>query len=170
MHTGLPRIHRGCDFHLSTSNIRHALENPAKYTVNGGSYLMVELPDFFHAGAMEEVFWQFSARDVICVITHPERNPVLQRSAEILAGWVRNGCLSQLTAMSLTGGFGPVAQKCACQFLRDGPVHFVASDAHDTRHPPPRLDAARALLERDIGAGLSSLLLDVHLALLSRVG
>src|SRR5689334_22914850 len=46
-HTGLPRIHRGCDFHLSAGNIQDALQNPTKYTINAGRYLMVELPETF---------------------------------------------------------------------------------------------------------------------------
>lgn len=84
IHSGLPRIHRGCDFHLSPINIQQALEKPSRYTVNGGSYLMVELPEQFHPTAMDEVFRQFTASGVICVITHPERNPVLQKSPQIL--------------------------------------------------------------------------------------
>ena len=161
-HTGLPRIHRACDFHLAAINIRLALENPAPYSVNGGRYLMVELPEMFHAAAMEEVLRQFTAHGVICVITHPERNPVLQKSPDILARWVRNGCLSQLTAMSLTGGFGPSTRAIAWQMLRDGHCHFVASDAHDTEYRPPLLDSARALLDQEIGPELSTLLLVEH--------
>src|SRR5258707_3330385 len=34
--SGTPRIHRGCDFHLSFDNVQDAMENPAKYAINGG--------------------------------------------------------------------------------------------------------------------------------------
>lgn len=162
IHNGLPRIHRGCDFHLSVLNIRQALENPSRFTVNGGRYLMVELPEMFQPASMDEVFRQFAARDVICVITHPERNPVMQRSPEILPRWLHHGCLSQITAMSLTGHFGPQPRTAAWRFLRAGHVHFVASDAHDTERRPPRLDLARALLDQEIGAELSTLLFVDH--------
>ena len=161
-HNGLPRIHRGCDFHLSAVNIQHALEDPSRYTVNGGHYLMVELPELFHPAAMAEVFRQFTRKSVICVITHPERNPVLQKSLDILPQWVRNGCLAQLTAMSLTGDFGAIARTTAWHYLRQGYAHFIASDAHDTQHRTPRLDVARGLVDQEIGADLSALLFIEH--------
>jgi protein-tyrosine phosphatase len=111
---------------------------------------------------MDEVLRQFTARGVICVITHPERNPVLQKSPQILPRWVQSGCLAQLTAMSLTGEFGPTARSCAWQFLRDGHAHFVASDAHDTQRRTTRLDLARVLIDQEIGPDLSRLLFVEH--------
>jgi protein-tyrosine phosphatase len=77
---GLPRIHRGCDFHLSALNIEDALQNPAKYTINFGRYLMVELPEMFSPDSIARVLRSLSSQDMLPVITHPERNPVLQRS------------------------------------------------------------------------------------------
>ena len=62
-HTGLPRIHRGCDFHLSAGNIQDALENPSKYTINGGRYLMVELPETFSPVSMEQALWQLTPKE-----------------------------------------------------------------------------------------------------------
>src|SRR4051812_36338517 len=43
---GRPRIHSGCDFHLSFENIEDALQTPARYTINDGPYLLVEFPEF----------------------------------------------------------------------------------------------------------------------------
>jgi protein-tyrosine phosphatase len=159
---GLPRIHLGCDFHLAAVNIEEALQNPTRFTVNQGNYLMVELPDFFHPPAMDEVLRQLANIGIISVVTHPERNAILQKSPEILARWVSHGCRSQLTAMSLTGEFGSAARTAAWRFLRAGHAHIVASDAHDTVHRTPRLDAARQLLDRELGADLTSLLFVHH--------
>src|ERR1700709_85728 len=36
----------GCDFHLSYDNIQEAKDNPTRYTINGLSYLLVEIPDY----------------------------------------------------------------------------------------------------------------------------
>ncbi len=158
----LPRIHLGCDFHLAASNIQEALHNHVKFTVNCGNYLMVELPDLFEPSAMDEVFRRFANIQVTPVITHPERNPVLQSSPEILARWISQGCRSQLTAMSLTGGFGNAARTSAWLFLRAGHAHMVASDAHDPTRRPPRLDAARKLVEGAIGEERAALLFVDH--------
>lgn len=161
-HLGPPRIHRGCDFHLSAGNIQDALQNPTKYTVNGGRYLMVELPEMFSPASMEQVLGQLISTGMIPVITHPERNPVLHRSPDALHPWVDQGCLAQVTAQSLTGWFGGSTKQLAWRFVRSGHIHFVASDGHDIRNRPPRLDEARDLLNQEIGEPLTYCLTIEH--------
>lgn len=161
-HGGLPRIHRGYDFHLSVGNIQDALENPKKYTVNGGRYLMVELPEMFSPAAIDQVLLLLLAEGMVPIITHPERNAVLQRMPEALDNWLADGCLTQVTGQSMTGNFGRRAKEFSWRFLRSGKVHFVASDAHDGRIRPPRLDRVRALLVREIGEYSAARLTDEH--------
>lgn len=158
----IPRIHLACDFHLAAVNIEAALRDSKDFTVNGGPYLLVELPDLFNATVMDEVLRQLASASLIPVITHPERNPVLQKEPEIVARWTSRGYRTQLTAMSLTGGFGSPARDAAWRFLRAGHAHIVASDAHDAVHRPPSLDAARRLLEAETGAEYAVLLLVDH--------
>ena len=153
------RIHRGCEFHLRLENIQSALAGHREYTVNGGRYLMVELPEFFLSPSMDEVLRQLLTRGIVPVVTHPERNPILQDSPEIFERWIGHGCLAQLTAQSLAGDFGRPAKDAAWSLLRRGFVHFVASDAHDAIHRPPRLDLARQVLEREFGPEVAALLL-----------
>jgi protein-tyrosine phosphatase len=59
-----------------------------------------------------------------------------------LKKWVQQGCFVQVTGGALTGGFGAVSQKDALGWIREGLVHFVASDAHNTRSRPLRLQPA----------------------------
>ncbi len=155
----IPRIHRGCDFHLSLENIQGALRDPSKYTINGLNYLLVEFADAFIPSATEEILGQFVARGIVPIVTHPERNPILSRSVSRLQKWTEMGCLLQVTAQSLTDRFGKAAQKVSWDLLRKGLVHVIASDAHDTMHRPPRLDHARELLTEQLGADTASMLL-----------
>ena len=156
---GVPRIHPGCDFRLSFDNIQIALQEPARFTINGLRYLLVEFEDVLIPPTTEEIFRRFMEREICPVITHPERNPILQRSFERLQSWKQMGCLLQVTAQCLTDRFGKAAQASAWELLRRGLVHVVASDGHDTDHRPPRLDLAREILTREMGADAADLLL-----------
>src|ERR1035441_6338302 len=42
---GRPRIHLGCEFHLTFDNVDHLMDNLALYTINEKRYLLVECPD-----------------------------------------------------------------------------------------------------------------------------
>jgi protein-tyrosine phosphatase len=149
---GLITLHRGCDFHLNFDNLIEALEYPTKYTINHGRYLMVELPELFALPAVRTALLRLLDVGVIPIITHPERNYSLQSAVKALAGWVRDGCLLQITAHSLLGRFGPAAQRASEMLLNARLVHFVASDAHDCIDRPPDLSAACQLVRSRWGA------------------
>lgn len=148
---GLIRIHAGCDFHLQYDNIQDALKNPAKYTINGRGYLMVEFSDLVIFNNTEDIFERMRSVGIMPVVTHPERNPLLQQRADRLERWVASGIFLQVTAQSLLGRFGSTARRCAEDLMERGIVHFIASDAHDTENRPPRLDEAREHVTRKYG-------------------
>ena len=100
--------------------------------------------------------------EMIPVITHPERNPVLQRTPEVMDEWINQGCLIQLTAQSFLGRFGQTAKRSALSCLRTGRAHFVASDAHDPRDRLPRLDIVSDLLRKEVVGSLAQRLLIDH--------
>lgn len=147
----VPRIHRGCDFHLTVENIEDALAQPAKYTINNKRYLLVEFSDAFIPDTTHEIFDRFQAAGFTPVVTHPERNVLLRAQIDRLQSWVEKGCLVQITAQSLLGRFGRTARRSASQLLQRNLVHFVASDAHDTKHRPPALNDAYTYVSRAWG-------------------
>jgi protein-tyrosine phosphatase len=147
----VPQIHRGCDFHLTVENIEDALAHPSKYTINHKSYLLVEFSDSFIPDTSLDIFSRFQAAGIIPVITHPERNVPLRKRMDQLRSWVENGCLIQVTAKSLLGGFGDTARRISVELFERNLVHFVASDAHDTKHRPPTLKDAYAYIAKTWG-------------------
>lgn len=155
---GTPRIHRGCDLHLSFDNIVDAIETPGKYSINGLRYILVECSDLHISGSMDRVLDRLQGADLIPIVTHPERNPILQKDTAKLEAWVEQGCLVQVTALSVLGGFGKRAGAVARLLLSKGLVHVIASDAHDPVHRHPRLDQAFASVRNDYGEELAELL------------
>jgi protein-tyrosine phosphatase len=148
---GKPRMHRGCDLHLSFDNIDEVLQRPGKYSINGKQYLLVECPDFNVGRHTEGVLQRLIDCGIVPVITHPERNPVLQRKLSRVEEWVELGCLVQVTALSISGGFGRTACGAAGRLLERGLVHVVASDAHDPEHRHARLDQAYGIVRSRYG-------------------
>lgn len=148
---GMINLHLGCDFHLNVDNVHDALAYPAKYTINGKGYLMVELPDLTSISAMRSVLNRMLETRITPIVTHPERNPSVQGQIKEVESWVRDGCLMQVTAQSLTGRFGSRAQRFAESLMNADLVHFVASDAHDTKDRVPILSPAFKLVAQRWG-------------------
>ena|ERR1051326_206472 len=154
---GKPRIHRGCDFHLSFENVQDAMENPSKYVINNGPYMLVEFPDGPLAG-MQRVLTALLDCGLIPIMTHPERQLQLSRIDDDFLEWVRMGCLVQVTAQSLLGRFGRRSEKSAWEMVERGLAHFIASDAHDIEDRPPRLDLAFTAVAERVGEAHAKLL------------
>jgi protein-tyrosine phosphatase len=156
------RIHRGCDFHLFFDNIQNCLNDPSPFTIDGNRYLMVEFSESSIPVAIAGVFDSFLRRDITPVITHPERNALLMARIPDLIGWIRSGCLIQVTASSFTGRFGKTAEANCRKLMDRKMVHFVASDAHDTKWRPPDLSEARTIVAEGWGEETAELLFETY--------
>jgi protein-tyrosine phosphatase len=121
----------GCDFHLSFENIQDLRKNPAKYTLNQKNYLLVEFADFSIPPTIDNTLHELHLSGLRLIVTHPERNALIRANPARLAGWVRQGCRVQVTALSLLGRFGRSAQESAEWLLDHDAIHFIASDAHN---------------------------------------
>ena len=155
---GVVNLYTGCDFHLSYDNIQDAITHPRKYTINGNCYLLVEFSDLMIFRNTGEIFGRLQDAGMIPIITHPERNALLQLRLDEIAQWVQDGALVQVTGQSLTGDFGRKAAEFARTLLEQRLVHFIASDAHDLEHRPPTMNVAHAWLVKHYGQSLADAL------------
>lgn len=140
------KLGRGCDLHMSYDNIQQAHEEPTRYSINSGSYLLIEIPDYALSRTLGETFYQMQLDGLTPILTHPERNPTLQNEPEQIAEWVRAGVLVQVTAGSVVGRMGRKAEKMAHDLLSKRWVHFLATDAHNVSSRPPKMGDAHDLV------------------------
>lgn len=156
---GLPlELASGCDFHVNYDNVADSLAHPRKYTINRTEYLLIELPDMAISRNLGETLYELRQAGMTPILTHPERNPTLQRDPERLREWMRAGLLCQVTCQSVTGQMGKAAEKMAHQLLADRWVHFLSTDAHDPIRRSPRMTEAREWVARKHGADYANLL------------
>jgi len=152
-------ISTGCDFHLNFENLARLRREPKMFTLNQTSYLLVEFDDFAIPHSVEQTLHDLQLLGLTPIVTHPERNSLIRSQWDRLWNWMRQGCLVQVTAQSLTGNFGKRAQEAAELLLDANAIHFVASDAHDLANRPLQLKPAFELLTEQKGEEVARALL-----------
>jgi protein-tyrosine phosphatase len=148
----------GCDFHLSFENIASAMQDSDRFTIAGTDYLLIEFSDFAIPPAIFDAIRRFLVVGLKPIVTHPERNMIMQRQPETILRLAKMGCAIQLTANSFTGRWGEGARRTCDWLIERQAAHIVASDAHDLKSRPPILSAAREAVTRQYGAELAAAL------------
>ncbi|HQR47212.1 MAG TPA: protein tyrosine phosphatase [Thermoanaerobaculia bacterium] len=150
---GTPSVLPGCEFWYSADVVElvEKGESGPLTRVNRSRYLLVEFAPGVVPARAEASFHELELLNVVPLVAHPERNLAFQRSPERLASLVARGAFVQLTAGSLLGDFGRLAQSTAEEFVNRGLAHLVASDAHSLDVRPPRMAAAREKVRTAFG-------------------
>jgi hypothetical protein len=89
---------------------------------------LVELSDYGMPPQVSDGLFKFQSAGVVPIITHPERNGILQRGPENVLEWVDAGCLVQVTSCAVTGFCGPVARRVGMWLLEHWDGQWLAGD------------------------------------------
>ncbi|KIL43017.1 tyrosine-protein phosphatase [Jeotgalibacillus campisalis] len=111
------------------------------------NYVLVELPSSQVPAYTERVLYEMQVAGLIPIIAHPERNSAIMEDPGKLYSLINQGALSQVTAASIAGDFGKKIQKFSIELVEHQLAHFIASDAHDTRHRGFAMKRAQKAIE-----------------------
>jgi protein-tyrosine phosphatase len=85
------------------------------------------------------------------VLTHPERLSWIESKYDVMQNLAAKGVWMQITSGSVRGKFGSRSRHWAERMLREGLVHILASDAHNTASRRPDLADGRAKAAEIVG-------------------
>ncbi|WP_432474873.1 tyrosine-protein phosphatase [Amphritea sp. HPY] len=128
-------------------------------TWNGFNVILLELPHSHVPPGTEELIRWLKEHNILPVIAHPERNKELMQRIDKLSPLIEQGCLLQLTAMSVTGEFGPGAKHTAELILQRDWASFIATDSHHLLHRPAILSKGARAAAYIIGAAKADTLI-----------
>ncbi|PHS73119.1 MAG: capsular biosynthesis protein [Cycloclasticus sp.] len=106
---------------------------------HGKKVILLEFPHGEIPFAAERLTSWLLEQNIIPMIAHPERNKGLLKTPSKLNVFIQQGCLLQVTAGAVAGGFGVPARELATKLLAQGHVTVLATDAHNQQHRPPVL-------------------------------
>lgn len=122
-------------------------------------YLLLDTPFDVLPPHFEHLLFELRLARVVPILAHPERSRPLVARPDRVASLVGQGVLTQVTAGSLLGMFGPRAQQAGWRWIESGLAHVVASDGHGTgQRSPGELGRAFHVVARRLGQERARLL------------
>lgn len=134
---------------LSGADIHVAWDLPEKLlakqipTLNGSRYFLLEPPHLILPPKLDQLVARLLEVGFVPIITHPERLAWIKKKYDVIVRLHEMGCLMQLTAQSITDGFGADAKFYSEKMIEDGMVSLFASDGHSSTWRKPLLSKAR---------------------------
>ena len=143
-------IYLGCEFHANMQMSR-MLDEGRVSTMADSGYVLVEF-----SGNAEYSYIEDRLRSLIIVgyrpiIAHVERCDNLWGDLELIRDLAQMGAYMQVNADSITGGSGRKIKKFVEELMNRDLVFCVGTDAHDTKHRPPKMKKAAAHVEKRYG-------------------
>lgn len=135
---------------LWEDGIVEALESGNALTMNGTSYVLVEfLPDAGYE-YIENAIRKLQYAGYLPIIAHVERYEQLQ-NRKSLQKLVDMGAYLQVNVSTILGKHGFLLKWRMTQYLKGGLIHFVGTDAHNSKTRRPELKQCAQYLEKKLG-------------------
>ncbi len=144
------KLHMGNELYYRSSLIEE-IENRQAGTLAGSRYVLVEFEPSADFGYIRNGVYELLTGGYYPIVAHVERyKNVCDKTAKV-AELIETGCFIQVNAGSVMGRFGFGAARLTGKMLRQGLVHFIATDAHDTRRRCPLLSECAEYVEKRFG-------------------
>lgn len=121
------------------------------YCLNGGRYLLVELPAAEIPAYADEFWYELELKGITPILAHPERYQQLRENPDLLLLWRRRGMLMQCNSGSFTGMFGSSVCENAKVLLANGLVDLLGSDGHRSEGRNTDMSRAAAVIRQLAG-------------------
>lgn len=133
------------------SGLLEELENGLAGTLADSHYVLVEFEPSAEYDYIRNGVYTLLTGGYYPVVAHVERYKNVCAKKTGVSELIEMGCFIQVNAGSVTGKYGFGAARLTRKLLRQGLVHFVATDAHDLGRRRPCLSECARYIEKKFG-------------------
>ena len=152
------KVYPGSECHVTPELPGHLESGIACTYANRHQAILLELPKQTLPTGAEAIIEQVAYLGLVPIIAHPERNTILRNEPERVLDWYERGWKFQLTNQSVSGEFGEPIQETCHEWLAQGWVQFIASDAHRSKGRSPDMRKGVAQIAKWFGDEAAQLL------------
>lgn len=135
------RILPGADVRIESDMVPLLRKGEVLTLADQRKHVLLELPHDIYI-PLDRLLAELTAARIVGILSHPERNQGILENPRVVPPLVASGCLTQVTAGSLLGAFGPQLQRFTEDLIAQRLVHFVSTDAHGPKSRRPLLRRA----------------------------
>ena len=152
------RLYAGNEFYYHDGMFRE-LEEGRACTMAGSSYVLIEFGPMERFGYIRGGLYEALAHGYRPILAHVERYGSLLGKPDWVDELIQMGSCIQVNAGSILGKMGFGAKQFTRRLLKEGLVHFVATDAHNADKRKPELADCGSYIGRKYGEDYAARLL-----------
>lgn len=123
-------------------------------TMNGTSYVFIELPQMDIPDYTRELIRELIDEGYRPILSHPEKNTLIIEDINIVYDFIEDGALIEVDIPSIYGNFGRDVRRASEELLKHKMVHFLGTGAHSSIRRTPRIDSGVEKIRNLIGEDL----------------
>lgn len=150
------RIFLGQELYYEEEHLE-ALKKGQVLTMGESDYILVEFSPMAEAQEMVRGLQSIQMAGYQPILAHVERYRACRRSPELVGELISRGVCIQVNASSVRSKSRELRVFTKC-LLRNGWVHFISSDAHDSRNRRPKLRECAGYIGKKYGRAYAELL------------
>jgi protein-tyrosine phosphatase len=143
-------------------DIYELLKSGDVYSLNGTSYVLIELPMNGEYSNYIEIFKDLIRKGCHVVLAHPERYLSFQKDYDKIIELKKMGIYFQSNIDSLIGRYGEDAEVIIKKLLKDKMISFLATDIHHKKHDYNVWNEARNLALKYISEHEYDILVNIN--------
>ncbi len=145
------RFYSGTEL-MYSQDCAELLENDAILSLNDSKLVLVEFRPMDSPTYIKDSLYNISCTGYTPVLAHVERYAEMVGNYDVIEEIIKRGGFIQVNASSITGKLGLKVKKFTKMLMKYDMLHFVGSDAHNTKDRSPDLESCAAYIEKKFGA------------------
>lgn len=145
------KLKLGCEYHRH-GEMLDSLSHNLWTRMSGSRYILLEFSSMDAYAAIRNAVYDVVSRNLCPIVAHVERYPCLVEDIDKVAEIIDLGAYIQVNAGCILGEYGRKQKNFCNKLIKYDMIHFVGTDAHDSKDRIPNLGRCAAYLEKKKGS------------------